>query len=74
MCQLLSYARPGFDQVPSPGFGEKYCSLSGTLSHFLASAGGSFLSVILGHSLVYSVLMLSHFSRPGSVSGLIDHT
>jgi hypothetical protein len=30
MRQLLSYARPGFDQVPSPGFGEKYRSLSGT--------------------------------------------
>ena len=74
MRQSLSYAHPGFDHVPSPGFGEKYCSLSGTPSHSLASAGGSFLSVILGHSLAYSVLMLSHFSRPGSVSGLIAST
>src|SRR6516164_145932 len=74
MRQLSSYARPGFAQVPPPGFGEKYCCLSGTPSHSLASAGGSFLSVILGHSLAYSVLMLTHFSRPGSVSGLITST
>jgi quercetin dioxygenase-like cupin family protein len=49
-------------------------ALSGTLSHSLASAGGSFLRVILGHSLAYWALMLSHFSAPGSVSGLIAST
>src|SRR5271169_3138316 len=39
--------------VPSPGFGEKYWALSGTLSRSLASAGGFFLRLILGHSLAY---------------------
>ena len=32
------------------------------------------MSVILGHSLAYSVLMLSHFSRPGVRLDRIDRT
>src|SRR5690606_35890049 len=59
-------------QSPSPGVGEKYFSnLPSTPSHSLASAGGSFLAVILGHCEAYSVLTWSHLSSPGSVSGLI---
>src|SRR5262249_37626732 len=33
-------------QSPIPGFGEKYCSLSGFPSHSLESAGGAFLTVV----------------------------
>src|SRR5579862_4884828 len=63
-------ALPG--QSPSPGFGEKYFSnLPSTPSNSLASAGDSFFWVIFGHDLAYSVLTSSHFSSPGSVSGLI---
>ena len=61
-------------QSPVPGFGEKYCSLSGFPSHSFESAGGSLLTVILGQVLAYSALMPSHFSRFGSVSGLIAST
>ena len=56
---------------PSPGLGEKYFSyLPGTLSHSLASAGGSFLATMLGQTFENSALTLNHFSSPGSVSGL----
>ena len=60
------------NQSPSPGSAEKYLSnLFSTPSYSAASAGGSFLAVILGHFWAYSVLIWSHFSSPGSVSGLI---
>src|ERR1700730_15497966 len=60
---------------PSPGLGEKYFSyLPGTLSHSLASAGGSFLATMLGQTFENSALTLNHFSSPGSVSGLIAST
>src|SRR5579863_1713521 len=59
-------------QSPVPPFGEKYFSnLPSTPSNSLASAGDSFFWVIFGHDLAYSVLTSSHFSSPGSVSGLI---
>src|SRR5690606_30405257 len=59
-------------QSPVPGSGEKYFSyFSGTPSHSFASAGGSFLDVMFGQRAAYSVLIWSHLSRPGSVSGLI---
>src|SRR6266545_4247656 len=64
----------GSNQSPVPGFGEKCCSLPSTPSHSLASAGASRFTVILGQLLAYSALRLSHFSRPGSVSGLIAST
>src|SRR5580704_8567103 len=67
-----------FAPVPmslSPGLGEKYFSyLPGTLSHSLASAGGSFLATMLGQTFENSALTLNHFSSPGSVSGLIAST
>src|SRR5579871_3664745 len=60
------------DQSPLPGFGEKYFSnLPSLPSKSLASAGDSFFWVIFGHDLAYSVFTSSHFSRPGSVSGLM---
>src|SRR5262249_44817841 len=62
------------NQSPVPGFEEKYCSFPDTPSHCLASAGGSFFTVMLGQVLAYSALIPSHFSRPGSVSGLIAST
>ena len=46
MRQLLSSARPGFDQVPSPGFVEKYCSLFGTPSPFFGISERYLFSVI----------------------------
>src|ERR1700722_18426070 len=58
-------------QSPDPGLGEKCCSLSFTPSQSLASGGGSRLIVILGQDFAYSVFNSNHFSRPGSVSGLI---
>src|SRR5882762_7080248 len=70
--------RPGqkgqTNQSPVPGLGEKYCSLPGTPSQALESAGGVFLVVIFGQLLEYSALSDSHFSSPGSVSGLIAST
>src|SRR5262245_59490567 len=66
------YPASGLDQSPSPGSAEKYFSnLPSTPSNSFASAGGSFLAVMFGHLLAYSSLITSHFSRPGSVSGLI---
>jgi hypothetical protein len=60
------------DQSPLPGFAEKYLSnLPGTPSISLASGKGSRLTVMFGQILAYSVLICSHLSRPGSVSGLI---
>src|SRR5690606_38900644 len=64
-------SRAGIIQLPVPGSGLKYFSLSGTPCQSLASAGGSFLAVILGQIFAYSALSDSHFSRPPSVSGLI---
>jgi len=59
-------------QSPSPGSAEKYFSnLPCTPSNSFASAGGSFLVVRFGHLSAYSVLTSSHFSSPGSVSGLM---
>src|SRR5690606_36717559 len=59
-------------QSPDPGSGEKYFSnLPSSPSNFSPSAGGSPLRVMFGHFDAYSVLTSSHFSRPGSVSGLI---
>src|SRR5215813_1376909 len=62
------------NQSPVPGLGEKYCSLPGTPSQALESAGGVFLVVMFGQVLEYSALRESHFSSPGSVSGLIAST
>src|ERR1700756_128606 len=60
------------DQSPSPALGEKYFSnLPSTPSNSLASAGDSFFWVIFGQDLAYSLFTSSHFSSPGSVSGLI---
>src|SRR6201997_5744745 len=59
-------------QSPAPAFGEKYFSnLPSTPSKSLASAGDSFFWVIFGHVLAYSLFTSSHFSSPGSVSGLM---
>src|SRR5204863_8173902 len=61
--------------VAVPGSAEKNLSnLLGTPSHSLASAGGAFLAVILGQIFENSALRVSHFSSPGSVSGLIAST
>jgi hypothetical protein len=64
----------GPHQSPAPGLGAKYWSLSGFPSQFLASGGGSFLAVMFGQILAYSAFSKSHFSSPGSVSGLIAST
>src|SRR5258707_15588813 len=61
-------------QSPAPGFGEKYWSLSGFPSHSLESGGGAFLTAIFGQIFAYSAFSDSHFSSPGSVSGLIAST
>jgi len=50
---------------------KKRANLSGTPSHSLASGGAGPFWVILGQILAYSALSSSHFSSPGSVSGLI---
>src|ERR1700694_6017155 len=64
--------KPVFNQSPVPGAGEKYFSnLPSLPSKSLASGGDSFFWVIFGQVLAYSVFTSSHFSRPGSVSGLI---
>src|SRR5882724_2157907 len=60
------------DQSPVPAAAEKYFSnLPSIPSKSLASAGDSFFWVIFGQVLAYSVFTSSHFSRPGSVSGLM---
>ena len=69
---LILRARPF--QSPEPGFGEKYWSLSALPSHSFQSGGGVFLTVIFGQSFAYSAFSDSHFSSPGSVSGLIAST
>src|ERR1700730_1230288 len=61
-------------QSPAPGFGKKYWSLSGFPSHSLESGGGAFFTIIFGHVFPYSAFSDSHFSSPGSVSGLIAST
>src|SRR5215216_3171758 len=61
-------------QSPWPGLEENSCSLLGFPSHSLASSGGSRLTVILGHTLANSAFRPSHFSNPGSVSGLMAST
>src|SRR6185369_13033478 len=62
-------------QSPSPGLGEKnFSSLPGTPSNSLASGGASRLTVMFGHLGANSALRASHFSSPGSVSGLIAST
>src|SRR4051794_2454479 len=62
----------GSVQSPVPGAGEKYFSnLPSMPSKSLASVGASFFWVMLGQLLAYSVFTSSHFSRPGSVSGLM---
>src|SRR3984957_19492213 len=64
--------KAGFNQSPVPGAGEKYFSnLPSMPSKSLASAGDSFFWVIFGQLLAYSVFTSSHFSSPGSVSGLM---
>src|SRR6266478_6330472 len=61
-------------QSPAPGFGEKYWSLSAFPSHSFQSGGGAFLTEIFGQIFAYSAFSDSHFSSPGSVSGLIAST
>src|ERR1700733_103293 len=59
-------------QSPVPALGEKYFSnLPSFPTKSLASAGESFFWVIFGQDLAYSLFTSSHFSRPGSVSGLM---
>src|SRR5262245_13655546 len=59
-------------QSPDPDWGEKnFSNLPGFPSHSLASGGASFLTVIFAQVLAYWALSSSHFSSPGSVSGLI---
>src|SRR6478752_3323815 len=60
------------NQSPVPGSLEKYFSnLPSMPSKSFASGGWSFFWVMLGQLLAYSVFTSSHFSRPGSVSGLM---
>src|ERR1043166_3121106 len=47
-------ARRSRRQSSAPGFGEKYCSLSGLPSHSLESAGGAFLTLIFGQIFAIS--------------------
>jgi len=61
-------------QSPAPGFGEKYCSLSGFPSHSLESAGGAFLVVIFGQIFAYFAFSDSHSTSLGSVSGFMAST
>src|SRR5680860_663498 len=61
-------------QSPVPGFGDNILALSGLPSQSFASGGGSRFTVMFGQTRAYLVLMSSHFSRPGSVSGLIAST
>ena len=61
-------------QSPVPGFAEKYWSLSAFPSHSFQSGGGVFLTAMFGQIFEYSAFSNSHFSSPGSVSGLIAST
>jgi hypothetical protein len=72
MVRVIGHACP--PQSPAPGFSEKYWSLSGFPSHSFQSDGGAFLTVIFGQIFAYSAFSDSHFSSPGSVSGLIAST
>ena len=48
--------------------------MSGFPSHSLESGGGAFFTIIFGQIFAYSAFSDSHFSSPGSVSGLIAST
>src|SRR5436190_8968106 len=61
-------------QSPVPGLVDSKFAFSGLSSHSFASGGGSCLTVMFGQTRAYSALMLSHFSSPASVSGLIAST
>jgi hypothetical protein len=69
-----SERKPAPSQSPAPGFDEKYWSLPGFPSHSFESGGGAFLTVIFGQIFAYSAFNDSHFSSPGSLSGLIAST
>src|ERR1700760_4699240 len=59
-------------QSPLPGFLEKnFSNLPSWPSKSFASGGESFFCVMFGQDFAYSAFTSSHFSRPGSVSGLI---
>ena len=74
--QSVGLARGGGspNQSPAPGFGEKYWNLSGFPSQSLKSGGGGFFTVMFGQTIAYSAFSRNHFSRAGSVSGLIAST
>jgi len=76
VCDLSSSFNitPSSSQSPVPGFGDNQLPLSGLPSQSLASGGGSRLMVMFGQTRAYFALISSHFSRPGSVSGLIAST
>src|SRR5262249_8305866 len=60
------------NQSPVPGSLEKYFSnLPSMPSKSFASGGWSFFWVMWGQVLGYAALTSSHFSSPGSVSGLM---
>src|SRR5262249_32358185 len=62
-------------QSPAPGSEEKYLSnLSFSSLYWSASGKAGFFEVILGHLSAYSRLTSSHFSKSGSVSGLMAST
>src|ERR1700730_11169277 len=64
--------KPVLLQSPVPGLAEKYFSNFPSMpSKSLASGGDSFFWGMVGQLLAYSVFTSSHFSRPGSVSGLM---
>src|SRR5215470_645135 len=72
---VLDPIKNGRFYEPWPGLSLKYFSnLSFWASHSLASGGGSPFWVMFGQTLAYSEFTSSHFSRPGSVSGLIAST
>src|SRR6516165_6026200 len=75
-CRGLLSIRPECfpPQSLAPGFGEKYCNLSGFPSHSLESAGGAFLIVIFGQIFAYFAFSDNHSSSPGSVSGFMAST
>src|SRR5262249_2263977 len=59
-------------QSPLPGLEEKsFSNLPSWPSKSFASDGESFFWVMFGHAFAYSAFTSSHFSSPGSVSGLI---
>src|SRR5882757_6414623 len=72
LTRLLARRKGSANQSPVPGSLEKYFSnLPSMPSKSFASGGWSFFWVMLGQLLAYSVFTSSHFSRPGSVSGLM---